>query len=519
MGGSGWTNKLHSMKTLNYFDMKNIGYPKRATGPLAEGQILAACRKYTNFLKVYFLSTLSLITLMTGCKKKDLQDLAPLTSEPRVVSAQNIVASEITKDNSSVAVPFHIKLSGPAGKAFQVAVDVNYDTIARMITNGTLQNTVVAAAGSVFLPSVVNVSYGTDSATGTATIKLSELERNYGKNVAFMIRLTNPGKGNEIDPAKSTYLVVINTAELMGPDDLHTLSISNGGGGILNVEFQKNYTSNPGGVTIPLIISLANQASSAFELKIRLNTDTIDKLIAEHVLPSNTIQLNSSQFSIDTFVRIGSNLNSAIINLSIPWSVFDANIIANNYFAFYVSLAEPTRHILHPTKSNAVVLVNPSVNLDNNSYITGNGTGLKAEYFSNNQFLDFDGRAPDIVRIDETIDFQDHWKGSAISVENSSARWTGEFLAPVRGQYTFYQTRWDDGARLLIDGVAIIDDFTVEWDKPSRKATITLERGQRYKIEAQHRQNYGGEQVHLEYEVQGLISRRIVPKSQLFPAP
>jgi len=481
------------MKTLNYFDMKKIG--------------------------CYFTHiVICLIALTTGCKKKDLQDLASVTSDPRIVSAQNIVADEITKDNSFVTVPFHIKLSGPAGKAFQVAVDVSYDTVARLIANGTLQNTVVAASGSVFLPSVVNVSYGTDSATGLATVKLSEVEANYGKNVAFMIRLMDPGKGNKIDAAKSTYLVVINSTDLMSADDLHTLSISNGGG-ILNVEYQHNYVSNSGGVTIPLIISLSNQASSAFEVKIRLNTDTIDKLIAGNELPPNTVQLSRAEFSIDTLVRMGSNLNSAIINLLIPWSVFDANITANNYFAFYVSLADPTRHILHPTKSAVVVLVNPSVNLDNNSYITGNGTGLKAEYFSDNQFLDFDGRAPNIVRIDETIDFTDHWKPASISRENSSARWTGEFLAPVRGQYTFYQTRWDDGCRLLIDGNAIIDDFTVEWDKPTRKATITLERGQRYKIEAQHRQNYGGEQVHLEYEVQGLISRRIVPKSQLFPAP
>ena len=500
--------------------MKKIGCSKWTGGPSAEGQILALGRKYAIFLKAYFLRiTMCIVALTMGCKKKDLQDLASITAEPRIVSAQNIVASEITKDNSFITVPFHVKLSGPAGKAFQVAIDVNYDTVAQLIARGDLQNTVVPAASAVSLPSVVNVAYGTDSATGIATIKLSEVEANYGKNIAFMIRLMNPGKGNEVDAKKSTCLVVINSTDLMSADDLHTLSISNGGGGILNVDYQHNYTSNPGGVTIPLIISLANQASAAFEVKVRLNTDTINKLIAANVLPANTVQLSANQFSIDTLVRMGSNLNSAIINLAIPWSVFDANITANNYFAFYVTLAEPTRHILHPTKSAVVVLVNPSVNLDNNSYITGNGTGLKAEYFSNNQFLDFDGRAADIVRIDETIDFQDHWKGSAISQENSSARWTGEFLAPVRGQYIFYQTRWDDGARLFIDGVAIIDDFTVEWDKPSRNATIHLERGQRYKIEADHRQNYGGEQAHLEYEVQGLISRRIVPKSQLFPAP
>jgi len=463
--------------------------------------------------------TLCLLALMAGCKKKDLQDLSSLTAEPRTVSAQKIIPGEISKDNSAVSVPFHVKLSGPAGKAFQVAVELNTDTVAQLIANGSLQNTVAASSGAVFLPSVVNVAYGTDSATGVATVKLSEVEASYGKNVAFVIRLTNPGKGNKVDPSAASSLVVINTNDLMSADDLHTLSFANGENGTLNVEFQKNYTSNPGGVSIPLVVSLANQASSAFDVRIKLNTDTINKLIAEGALPANTVQLQGNQFSLDTIVRMGSNLNSVTINLAIPWSVFDANIVDNNYFAFFVSLADPTRHILHPTKSNIIVLVNPSVNLDNNSYITGNGTGLKAEYFSNNQFLDFDGRAPDITRIDETIDFQDHWKGGAISQENSSARWTGEFLAPVRGQYIFYQTRWDDGCRLLIDDVAIIDDYTVEWDKPTRKATITLERGQRYKIEADHRQNFGGEQVHLEYEVTNLISRRIVPKSQLFPAP
>uniref|UniRef100_UPI0025E7B219 hypothetical protein n=1 Tax=Mucilaginibacter sp. TaxID=1882438 RepID=UPI0025E7B219 len=56
--------------------------------------------------------------------------------------------------------------------------------------------------------------------------------------------------------------------------------------------------------------------------------------------------------------------------------------------------------------------------------------------------------------------------------------------------------------------------------KPSRFAKIFLERGKRYKIEANHRENVGGQQARLEYEVPsaGINGRRIVPKSQLFPA-
>jgi hypothetical protein len=146
---------------------------------------------------------------------------------------------------------------------------------------------------------------------------------------------------------------------------------------------------------------------------------------------------------------------------------------------------------------------------------------LRAKYYRDNQQADFDGRAPNTNRIDETINFSgDGWPdGAGMSRDNFSVRWTGEFLAPVRGDYTFYQTRWDDGSRLLINGVAVIDDYTTQWDKDYRKFTIRLERGVKYKIEAHHRENVGGQQAYLEIEVPNVLSKRVIPKSQLFPAP
>ena len=290
---------------------------------------------------------------------------------------------------------------------------------------------------------------------------------------------------------------------------------------MLNVEYQKNYAALNGAVNIPLILSLANQASGPFNVTVSLNIDTITKLINKGALPANTIQLKRERFYLDTMIRVGSNLQSAQINLNIPWSVFDSNIVANSYFAFAVTISNPTRHVLDPKKSTVIVLVNPSVNLDNNGFIKGTGTGLKAQYYTNNKELDFDGRAATYTTIDATIDFNGKWTPSSISNDNSSAKWTGEFLAPVRGMYTFYQTRWDDGCRLKIDGVAIIDDFTDQWEKPTRRADIFLNRGQRYKIEVHHRQGVGGQEAHLEYEVPlgNLIAKQIVPQSQFFPAP
>lgn len=472
-------------------------------------------------MKNYIYSILlGLIILSTvSCKRNNLDDVGLIKNKTVSISGDGVVVSGITKTNETIQVPFKISLSGIAAKAFQVGIALNSDTVSKLIANGTLKNTVVLPNGSIDYPSVINVAYGADTATGVATVRLTTLELNYGKDVAFAFKLTSPGKGNLVAGGKSNIMVVLNTKQLIAEKDIHYLSIVNGGG-IMGVDYKKNYTTSPAGITIPLIVNLSGQAGTAFNIHVKLNTDTIATLVKNKVLPANTISLGESDFSIDTLIRVNSNSNTAQIRLLIGWPVFDANIVANKRFAFAVSLSNPTRHILHPTNSKVIVLVEPGVNLDNNSYITGNGTGLKAEYFTNNQLLDFDGRKPTLVRVDETIDFGGDWLPSSISTDNYSSRWTGEFLAPVRGEYIFYETRWDDGARLFIDGKAVIDDFTTEWDKPSRFAKVFLERGKRYKIEANHRENVGGQQARLEYEVPsaGINGRRIVPKSQLFPA-
>jgi hypothetical protein len=473
-------------------------------------------------MKNYIYSMLlGLITFTAvSCKRNNLDDVGVIKNNPVNISGDGVILAGITKDNETVTVPFKISLSAPATKAFQVGITLNNDTINQLIANGTLKNTLILPNGVIDYPSVINVAYGADTATAVAKIRLTPLEANYGKNLAFAFKLTNPEKGNQVKGAKSNILVVLNTKQLIVEKDIHYLSILNGGSTIMSVDYKKNYTTSPAGITIPILVNLAGQAGTAFNVHVKLNTDTINALVANKTLPANTISLSPENFTMDTLIRVNSNSNTAVIRLQIGWPVFDANIVANKRFAFAVSLSNPTKHILHATNSKIIVLVEPTVNLDNNSYITGNGTGLKAEYFSNNQQLDFDGRAPTLVRIDETIDFQDTWLPSIISEDNYSSRWTGEFLAPVRGEYIFYQTRWDDGSRLFIDGKAVINDFTTEWNKDYRFAKVTLERGKRYKIEADHRENNGGQQAHLEYEVPsaGINGRRIVPKSQLFPA-
>jgi hypothetical protein len=74
---------------------------------------------------------------------------------------------------------------------------------------------------------------------------------------------------------------------------------------------------------------------------------------------------------------------------------------------------------------------------------------------------------------------------------------------------------------LFFDNKLVVNDFNQQWDKDYRKATVTLKRGEVYQIEAHHRENVGGQQARLEYEVKNdkgdvIYSRRIIQKSQLY---
>jgi len=469
------------------------------------------------------------LTIMIGaysCKESQIEDLKLPDPAGKSITGEGIVVGNVTMDNQFVKVPFKISLSGMAEEAFQVGLTLNNDTVTQLINNGGLTNAVLMPSAAVEYPNVINVAFGTDNAEGIAIVRRSVLERYLGKKVVFALKLSAPGKGNKIANGKSTILVIINTADLLKQSDIHYLTFQ--GGGTYTVMQGPNYQVGPAGVTIPLIVSLDNAPTTAFNVKVRDNIDTIATLLSAGTL-TNAIHLAAKDFTLDTLVRFNTGASSATVRLSIPWPVFDANIVANKKFVFALSLSDNTNHVIHPTKGKVIVVIDPSVNLDNNSPIIGNGTGLIAKYYTNTQLAPDDGREPFATRVDGTIEFSgDGWPdnvkntaGASLSRDNFATKWSGEFLAPVRGDYIFYQTRWDDGSRLYINGKAIIDDYTTQWDKPERKATIRLERGIKYRIEAHHRENVGGQQAYLEYEVPsaGITGKRAIPRTQLFPTP
>lgn len=142
---------------------------------------------------------------------------------------------------------------------------------------------------------------------------------------------------------------------------------------------------------------------------------------------------------------------------------------------------------------------------------SGNGTGLKAEYYGDQAFSNLK-----FTRIDPIIS-SDWFSGSpdaSIGSDHFSIRWTG-FVQPRYTELYYFCTLTDDGGRLWIDGQLITDywaDGTTE-----RCGTINLIAGQLYSIRMDFYENGGGAVARLSWETTINQPKEIIPASQLYP--
>lgn len=136
--------------------------------------------------------------------------------------------------------------------------------------------------------------------------------------------------------------------------------------------------------------------------------------------------------------------------------------------------------------------------------------GLTAQYFDQ---LAFAGTP--LTRIDATLDFD--WEtGSpapSIAPDTFSARWTGEVRADFAENYTF-STFSDDGVRVLIDGVPIIDHFT-NHSPVLDTGDMALSVGW-HAIVVEYYEDGGGAELRLSWSSPSL-PEEVVPESHLRP--
>jgi len=141
----------------------------------------------------------------------------------------------------------------------------------------------------------------------------------------------------------------------------------------------------------------------------------------------------------------------------------------------------------------------------------GASAGVRGYYFNN---MNVSG-APALVRIDPAIDFNwgDAGPAAPIGSNNFSVRWTGALESQYSEPYTF-TTNSDDGIRVWLDDVLIIDSWINQSPTLHSSPAINLVAGQRYGVRVEYYENTGGAAAQLFWQSPS-TPRQIIPTGAL----
>ncbi len=145
--------------------------------------------------------------------------------------------------------------------------------------------------------------------------------------------------------------------------------------------------------------------------------------------------------------------------------------------------------------------------------VVGTGTGLNGNYYNNTTLT-----APvTLNRLDPAMNLafeNGSIPGPGLPSTNYSVRWTGKIQPQFTETYTIY-TKSDDGIRLWINGVLLIDNY-VDHGITENQANFSFIAGQKYDIKIEYYNRNGAGTMFLKWSSANTV-KQMVPTKQLYP--
>jgi hypothetical protein len=143
--------------------------------------------------------------------------------------------------------------------------------------------------------------------------------------------------------------------------------------------------------------------------------------------------------------------------------------------------------------------------------------GLTAQFFNdpNNGATHLGTVA--LTRVDTTVNYA--WgtasPATGITANYFSARWSGKVQPSVTGSYRF-RTVSDDGVRLWVNGVQVINNWTDHSSTTNTSNTITLTAGVKYNIVLEYYEKTSDATIRLQWLAPSTSTYVAIPSSRLF---
>lgn len=344
--------------------------------------------KYNKGKRLNRAGLLAVLLLLTGvfsCQKEDRRgevltvqqvDLSLASTNGKI----DVPGVDFTQTVDSIIVPIRLLFSDAVPKRFTVFLSPNDDTVNAMIAGHELDDAVLLPGDRYTLPGLEDVLFGRDYYDVNLAVSITALERNYDKNLALALELSNPGKGNKLDPVKKMAMITIRPDKIISPDQLHFVSFADAGELYEVPHAGGAYVQTLSQFFLPVNVAMTGEAGNGFGIHMQSNLDTLQKLIAAKVLPDTTVMLlENTDYSLPASMALSAGKNEEAFPITIQ-----AASLRKYYdkpLAIALNLTLPDAHLLDSSKRTIVMLLDPPklVELD----VTDQHTGYSAEWENN----------------------------------------------------------------------------------------------------------------------------------------
>lgn len=294
-------------------------------------------------------------TVFVACKKdKKFQDetLTPVEVSIRVPAMDNYVRTV-----DKLTIPLNIVLSASAPKFFSLNIATNNDTILQLIDENKLQDAVLLDESYYQLPRGTDIRFGLDSQHVMLDVNMQAVEKYYGKKLALAVKLQNIGKQNTLSATAGTAIVLINTAQLLRPDELHYLSFT-AAGQVWTLPSGDDHTLGDTEVTLPVSLTLGGVPGGAFTLQAQPAMDSAQTLVANGTITDGVLLQPETDFTWPVSIAFDAFTNTAKFNIKVKSAVIKANI--NKKPVLALKIVDPTRHLIDTIKHTLVMVLDPA---------------------------------------------------------------------------------------------------------------------------------------------------------------
>lgn len=336
--------------------------------------------KYSVLIFASFLAIMA-----TSCKKNDILKGEEITVKNVSLSMKTTNGlvrvpeedSGYSKTAEYVTIPIEVLFSDAVPQRFNAGIVVNEDTVKNLIAAGKLPNTILLPSEYYTITNNIDVLFGADHSDFNLVVDVTAIERNYGKNLAMAIELSTATKNNAIEVSKKTAIIVINTAKVIKPEEIHYISFTKGGNVLDIPESGVIYPQDATTLTVPVSISLAGEAAGMFNVKLSDDQDTLQYLITNHTLPADVVVLKAGQdYTLPDSLDFPAFKSQASFNINVKVDVLKNNFDKKVVLA--LAMSNPTSHLLDSVKNTVVLALDPSKLVE--SDVTNNGSVLTVQY-------------------------------------------------------------------------------------------------------------------------------------------